>query len=118
MIVIWCQTEGRWPRTPERGEVTVTGNGFTERFPILTPVRAQVPVPVDQSLGKAHPVCMVLYRVLAEKSGAPKTENRSLTLFPTASTPAERMLLRTLRRGLTLVGQTAKKVHAGSLGCV
>ena len=52
MMVILCQTEGRWPRNPERGEVTVTGNGFTERFPILTPVRAQVFVPVVQSLGK------------------------------------------------------------------
>ena len=96
MMVILCQTEGRWPRNPERGEVTVTGNGFTERFPCLTPVRAQVSVTVDQSLGKAHPVCVVLYRVLAERSGAPKTENRSLTPFPTASTPAERTLLRPL----------------------
>jgi hypothetical protein len=26
-------------------------NGVRERFPILTPVRAQVSVPVDQSLG-------------------------------------------------------------------
>ena len=113
MMVILCQTEGRWPRNPERGEVTVTGNGFTERFPSLTPVRAQVSVTVDKSLGKAHPVCVVLYRVLAERSGAPKTENRSLTLFPTASTPAERMLLRPLRRGVALGGQAAKKGPRG-----
>ena len=52
MMVILCQTEGRWPRNPERGEVTVTGNGFTERFPSLTPVRAQVSVTVDKSLAK------------------------------------------------------------------
>jgi hypothetical protein len=75
---------------------TDAGNGVRQRFPILTPVRAQVSVPVDQSLGKAHPVCVVLYRVLAERSGAPKTENRSLTPFPTASPSADRMLLRTL----------------------
>jgi hypothetical protein len=109
MIVILCQTQGRWPRNPERGEVTVTCNGVRQRFLILTPVRAQVSVPVNQSLGKAHPVCVVLYRVLAEKSGALKTENRSLTPFPTASTPAERMLLRPLRRGVALGKQAAKK---------
>lgn len=48
----------------------------------------------------------------------PKTENRSQPPFPIDSTPAERMLLRTLRRGLTLGGQTTKEVHAASLGCV
>jgi hypothetical protein len=52
MMVILCQTEGRWPRNPERGEVAVTGNGVREPFPILTPVRAQVSVPLVQSLGK------------------------------------------------------------------
>ena len=30
---------------------TDAGNGVRQRFPILTPVRAQVSVPVDQSLG-------------------------------------------------------------------
>jgi hypothetical protein len=98
---------------------TDAGNGVRERFPILTPVRAQVSVPVDQSLGKAHPVCVVLYRVLAERSGAPKTENRSQTPFPTASTPAERMLLRPLRRGVTLGGiGCQKRSSGGRLGCI
>ena len=35
-----------------RTEVNGVINGVRQRFPILTPVRAQVSVPVDQSLGK------------------------------------------------------------------
>ena len=65
--------------------------------------------PVVQFLGKAHPVCVILYRVLAERSGVPKIGNRCLTPFPpkrwTASLVADRNEIPRHRFLLTDVGR-------------
>ncbi len=100
------------------GRVLNAGNGVRERFPILTQARECQFVLFNPFAWVYPGGCSPFYRVLDERSGASKTENRFLTPFPTASPSADRMLLRILRQGLTLGGQPSKKVDRGRLGCV
>ncbi|MEY2789466.1 MAG: hypothetical protein RLZZ34_2609 [Verrucomicrobiota bacterium] len=97
------------------GRVLNAGNGVRERFPILTQAR-ECQFVLFNPFAWVYPGGRSPFnRVLAERSGASKTENRFLTPFPTASPSADRMLLRILRQGLTLGGAAFQKSRQGKI---